>query len=147
MLFSTILLPIDQQGLPQRAWVVRHQFRILPFVLSIDLIKAVICQRDFLDKFQKHRFYTWIFKQEDRSDFEDLVQNYVSFMKLAEKSDYGQNIDRKNLEKSQFLSSCALVFVPLVIPAGEGYSSCGATCGGGIAGGCGATDGGCGGGC
>ncbi|CAF5138157.1 unnamed protein product, partial [Rotaria sp. Silwood1] len=110
----------------------------------------------------------------DRSQFEHLVQNYISFMKLAQKnhmivptfdidliwhthmrypsqyqsvstalcgfildhndaiesnilsdayqktaerwektykSEYGHNIDRKNLETSQYMSSCAMVFV------------------------------------
>jgi hypothetical protein len=57
------------------------------FVPSIDLVQAVIRQRDFLDKFKNHRFYSWIFKQSDRSDYENLLQNYVSFMKLARKNE------------------------------------------------------------
>ncbi|CAF1127650.1 unnamed protein product [Rotaria sp. Silwood1] len=188
----------------------------LLFIPSIDLRKAVIRQRDFLEKFQRHYLYSYDLKKMDRSQFEHLVQSYVSFMKLAQKnqmlvptfdidliwhthmrypsqyqtvstalcgfvldhddaiesnilqnayqktaekwektykSEYGYNIDRKNLETSQYMSSCAMVFVPFYISSGGGSSSCGAIgggCGGGGGGGCdggaGCGGGGCGGG-
>jgi hypothetical protein len=59
----------------------------LSFIPSIDLVQAVIRQREFLGKFKQHRLYSWEFKQEDHSNFEDQVQNYVSFMKLARKNE------------------------------------------------------------
>jgi len=59
----------------------------LSFVPSIDLVQAVIRQCDFLEKFQQHNLYSWTFKQEDRSNFEHLVQNYVSFIKLARRNE------------------------------------------------------------
>ncbi|CAF3110031.1 unnamed protein product [Rotaria sp. Silwood2] len=189
------------------------------FVPTIDLRKAVIRQRDFLEKFQKHYLYSLDLKKFLRSQFENLVQNYISFMKLAQKNEmivptfdidviwhthmrypsqyqtvsialcgfivdhnddiesnnlnnayektaerwektykskYGYTIDRKTVETSQYMSSCALVFVPVFISSGSGASSCGAMgggcgsgCGGGgcDAGGGGSCGGGGGGGC
>ncbi|CAF3514463.1 unnamed protein product [Rotaria sp. Silwood1] len=186
------------------------------FVPSIDLRKAVIRQRDFLEKFQNHYLYSFDLKKMDRSHFVHFVQNYVSFMKLAIKkemivptfdidliwhthmrypsqyqtasialcgfildhddaiesntltkvykktaerwkkiynSEYGHNIDRKHLETSQYVSSCAMVFIPVHVSSGSGASSCGAiggscasSCSGGGCGGNGCGGGGCGGG-
>lgn len=178
------------------------------FVPSIDLVQAVIRQRDFLDIFQQHYLYSCTFTKNDRSTFEQLVQNYVSFMKLARKNemivptfdidliwhshmrrpshyqkcsialcgfvldhddsiekntlsnnyqktadrwketykvDYGQNIDRKTIESSQYMSSCAMIFLPIGY---DGHASCGAVGGGcdTICGGCDGGEGGCGGG-
>lgn len=56
------------------------------FVPSIDLIKAVLRQRDFLEKFQKHRFYSMNLGTMDIISFEQIVQNYVSFIKLGRKN-------------------------------------------------------------
>ena len=53
------------------------------FVPSIDLVQAVLRQRDFLEKFQGHRLYSHKFTENDPPDFDQLVQNYVSFLKLA----------------------------------------------------------------
>ncbi|CAF1137414.1 unnamed protein product [Rotaria sordida] len=200
----------------------------LTFVPSINLRKAIIRQRDFLEKFQEHYLYSFDLKKMNHSDFEHLVQNYVSFIKLAQKNEmivptfdidliwhthmrypsqyqtvstalcgfildhndaiesnilthayqktakrwkktykleYGQNIDRRHLETSQYMSSCAMVFVPIHISSGGGASSCGAIgggcgsscggggcdggggCGGGGCDGGGCGGGGCGGGC
>ncbi|CAF1329833.1 unnamed protein product [Adineta steineri] len=166
------------------------------FVPSIDLTQAVIRQRDFLQNFQKHDLYERSFKQQNLSYFEQLVQNYVLFLKLARENemivptfdidiiwhshmrrpvhyrtvskalcgfildhddaieqnilsnsyqktaerwkqtyntDYGHNIDRKNIEASLYVSSCAAV--------GSGWDSIcagGGGCGGdGEGGGCG----------
>ena len=55
----------------------------LLFVPSIDLKKAVIRQKDFLDKFQKHVFYSHKLQELDESYFQNLIQNYVLFIKLA----------------------------------------------------------------
>ncbi|CAF4775904.1 unnamed protein product, partial [Rotaria sp. Silwood2] len=161
----------------------------LVFVPSVDLREAVIRQRDFLEKFQQHYLYSFDLTKMDRSQFKHLVQNYVSFMKLADKNEmivptfdidliwhthmrypsqyqtastslcgfivdhndaiesntltnayqktakrwekiykigYGQNIDRKHLQTSQYMSSCAMVFVPCHVSSGGGASSCGA---------------------
>jgi hypothetical protein len=168
----------------------------LSFVPSINLAKAVVRQRDFLDKFRKHDLYLRIFNQKDRSHFEHLVQNYVSFIKLARKNemivptfdidliwhthmrcplhyrrvskslcgfildhddsieqnilsnnyrktadqwkktyntDYGKNIQRKNVQTPKYISSCASVIVPFI----------GSNCGGGGSASCGAVEGGC----
>jgi len=53
------------------------------FVPSLDLVQAVLRQRDFLEKFQKHQFYSMQFKSMNSISFQQLVQNYISFMKLA----------------------------------------------------------------
>ncbi|CAF4168342.1 unnamed protein product [Adineta steineri] len=158
---------------------------------------TVIRQHDFLEKFQKHDLYERSFKQQDLSYFEQLVQNYVLFLKLARenemivptfdidiiwhshmrrpihyrtvskalcgfvldhddaieqnilsnsyqktaerwkqayKTDYDHNIDRKNIEASRYVSSCAAV-----------GSGCDSICVGG--GGCGGDGEGDGGGC
>jgi hypothetical protein len=144
---------------------------------SVDLTSALIRQKDFLDKFQKHFLYSCKLSQVDRFYFQDLIQNNVSFIKLTKRkqlivptfeidliwhthirfpshyhevsktlcgfivdhddaiesniltdaykktadrwketyqSEYGQNIHRKYLETTQYLSSCALVFVPII---------------------------------
>jgi len=59
----------------------------LSFIPSIDLVQAVVRQRDFLEKFKQHRLYSWNFKQVNRSYFEDLAENYVLFMRLARKKE------------------------------------------------------------
>ncbi|CAF1256041.1 unnamed protein product [Adineta steineri] len=167
------------------------------FVPSIDLTQAVIRQRYFLQNFQKHDLSERSFKQQDLSYFEQLVQNYVLFFKLARENemiiptsdidiiwhshmrrpvhyrtvskalcgfvldhddaieqsilsnnyqktaerwkqayntDYDHDIDRKNIESSRYVSSCAAV--------GSGWDS---ICAGG--GGCGGDGEGDGGGC
>ncbi|CAF1299943.1 unnamed protein product [Rotaria sordida] len=57
------------------------------FVPSIDLVQAVLRQRDFLNKFKKHVFYSCDLKKMDISLFLGLVQNYACFMKLARQND------------------------------------------------------------
>jgi hypothetical protein len=59
------------------------------FIPSIYLKNAVIRQNDFLKKFQKHTLYSHNLKKLDKLYFQNLVQNYISFIKLAEK---GQTI-------------------------------------------------------
>ena len=57
------------------------------FASSIDLVQGAIRQRDFLEKFQRHRLYSHTFTEHDHSDFDQLVQNYVAFLKLARKNE------------------------------------------------------------
>ena len=59
----------------------------LAFVPSVDLAKAVLSQRDFIDKYRNHSLHSSDWRELTRCDFRDLVQNFVSFMKLAN-SDY-----------------------------------------------------------
>ncbi|CAF2051950.1 unnamed protein product [Rotaria magnacalcarata] len=63
-----------------------HEHRSYPPTLepSIDLTKAVIRQRDFLDKFQQHPLFSCDLNNVKQYYFKDLVQNYVSFIKLTE---------------------------------------------------------------
>jgi hypothetical protein len=63
--------------------LVRNQATFVP---SLNLEKAVLQQRDFLEKFQKHRFYSMNLRFMDLISFEQIVQNYISFMKLARKN-------------------------------------------------------------
>ena len=175
------------------------------FFSSVDLVQAVIRQRDFLEKFQQHSFFSHTFTRADRSNFEQLVQNYVSFLKLARKNEmiiptydidlvwhshmrrpvhyqtcclamcgfvldhddaiekhalsdnyqktadrwkktynvaYGQNVDRNHIESSHYISSCAMVFIPIITTSCGGHASCGA-----IGGGCDTICGGGGGSC
>jgi hypothetical protein len=194
---------------PNSKIVVKSIKSRLSFIPSIDLVQAIIRQRDFLEKFKQHCLYSWIFKQDDRLNFEKLAKNYVLFMRLARKNeiivptfdidliwhshmrhpshyhqfsialcgfildhddsieqntlsnnyqktadrwkatyntDYGQNRDRKSLETLHYISSCAMISVPVIIPSvgdGGGDAGCG---GGGDGGGCGGDGGGCGGG-
>ncbi|CAF0925478.1 unnamed protein product [Rotaria sordida] len=98
-------------------------------------------------------------------DHDDAIESNIlinAYKKTAErwqkfyKSEYGQNIDRTHLQTSQYMSACAMVFVPIHISSDGGASSHGAiggNCGGGDCdggGGCGGEDcdggGGCGGG-
>ncbi|CAF1432356.1 unnamed protein product [Didymodactylos carnosus] len=51
------------------------------FTPSIDLTKAVLRQKKFLDKFSKHALF--LHGTVTKKDFEHLIQNYVSFLKLA----------------------------------------------------------------
>jgi hypothetical protein len=76
----------------------------------------------------------------------DNYQKTADRWKAMYKIDYGQNIHRKNVETSQYLSSCAMVLIPVMISDDGGYSSCGAV-GGGCESICGGADGGGGGGC
>ena len=186
------------------------------FVPSIDLNEAVLRQKDFLDKFQKHYLYSYDLKKFERSRFDNLVQDYVSFIKLAEtsrmivptfdidliwhthmrypayyhefsiglcgfvldhndaieshilsdayqitadrwkqtyQSEYGKHIDRQHLQTSKYLSSCAMLHVPIPAPTNNRSMmvvACGGsvgvddTCdGGGYGGYEGASSGGC----
>jgi hypothetical protein len=61
----------------------------LLFVPSIDLTEAVLRQRDFLDKFEKHVLYSSDVSEINVSKFQHMIQNYVSFIKLAQP---GKNI-------------------------------------------------------
>jgi len=53
---------------------------------SIDLRSAVIRQNNFLSKFQKHFLYSYDLKRLNKLIFHNLVQDYVSFFKLARKN-------------------------------------------------------------
>ncbi|CAF2969868.1 unnamed protein product, partial [Rotaria sp. Silwood2] len=53
------------------------------FVPSLDLVSAVIRQRDFLQKFQRHHLFSQNLIDVTRDWFEQMVQNYISFLKLA----------------------------------------------------------------
>jgi hypothetical protein len=57
------------------------------FVPSIDLRSAVIRQNDFLNKFQKHFLYSYDLELFGELRFQSIVQDYVSFMKLAKKGE------------------------------------------------------------
>ncbi|GAV07276.1 hypothetical protein RvY_17134 [Ramazzottius varieornatus] len=57
------------------------------FVHSIDLVQAAVRQRDFLNKFRSHKLYTRDIGNNDSLYFVQLVQNYVSSLKLARKGD------------------------------------------------------------
>ena len=59
----------------------------LAFVPSVDLAKAVLSQRDFIDKYRNHRLHSSDPKELTRPYFQDLVQDFVSFMKLANSND------------------------------------------------------------
>ncbi|CAF3325772.1 unnamed protein product [Rotaria sp. Silwood2] len=56
------------------------------FIPSFDMMEAVLRQSDFLEKFVKHNFYSLNLKHMDLISFEQIVENYVSFMKLARKN-------------------------------------------------------------
>jgi hypothetical protein len=53
------------------------------FVPSIDLTSAVIRQNDFLKKFRKHFLYSYDLQKLGELRFQNLVQNYVSFVKFV----------------------------------------------------------------
>ncbi|CAF2655145.1 unnamed protein product [Rotaria sp. Silwood2] len=53
------------------------------FAPSIDLAKAVVRQRDFLEKFKQHRLFSMDLRLLNRNLFKQMVQNYISFLKLA----------------------------------------------------------------
>jgi hypothetical protein len=55
------------------------------FVPSIDLTSAVIRQNAFLKKFEKHFLYSCDLQKFGELRYQNLVQNYVSFVKLARK--------------------------------------------------------------
>ncbi|CAF1472414.1 unnamed protein product, partial [Rotaria sordida] len=57
------------------------------FVPSIDLAKAVVRQCDFLEKFKQHKLFSMDLRQLNRKLFEQMVQNYISFLKLAKKGE------------------------------------------------------------
>ncbi|CAF1274545.1 unnamed protein product [Rotaria magnacalcarata] len=58
----------------------------ITFVPSFDLGKAVLSQRDFLDKFQQHELYTFDLRNMSPMKFREIVENYILFMKLARKN-------------------------------------------------------------
>lgn len=55
------------------------------FQPSIDLTAAVLRQCEFLDRFKEHRLFTADLMLIDESSFQNAVQNYISFIKLAKK--------------------------------------------------------------
>ncbi|CAF4810651.1 unnamed protein product, partial [Rotaria socialis] len=55
------------------------------FVPSINLMNAVVRQRNFLENFQKHPFYSIDLRLMHATSFEQSLENYISFMKLAKK--------------------------------------------------------------
>ncbi|CAF0919783.1 unnamed protein product, partial [Adineta steineri] len=59
---------------------IKHQSKFVP---SLDLASAVLRQIDFLQKFQKHNLFSMNLLKMNRDSFEKMVQNYVSFVKLA----------------------------------------------------------------
>ena len=62
----------------------RHVEENSCFIPSIDLMKAVVRQRDFLDKFKQHPLASCDLTAVKQGYFKNMVQNYVSFIKLAE---------------------------------------------------------------
>ena len=56
------------------------------FSPSIDLSSAIIRQRKFLENFQKHALFSYKLHRLDELTFENLIQTYVSFIKLAKKN-------------------------------------------------------------
>lgn len=56
------------------------------FIPSINLVQAVLQQREFLQKFQKHAFYTQNLSKMNSISFERMVENYMSFIKLAQQN-------------------------------------------------------------
>ncbi len=57
------------------------------FILSIDLSSAIIRQNIFLENFQKHFLYSYDLHQLAKLKFQNLVEDYVSFVKLARKDE------------------------------------------------------------
>jgi hypothetical protein len=57
------------------------------FVPSLDLASAVLRQRDFLEKFKQHSLFTMNSVTMTRPIFEDMVQKYLSFLKLAKQNE------------------------------------------------------------
>ncbi|CAF4243823.1 unnamed protein product, partial [Rotaria sordida] len=57
------------------------------FVPSIDLVNAVLRQRDFLEKFKQHYLFSMNLRQMNQNSFAQMVQNYVLFLKLAKKDE------------------------------------------------------------
>ncbi|UJR16953.1 hypothetical protein I4U23_003851 [Adineta vaga] len=64
----------------------RRQRSYMPFFPSVDLIKAALCQKTFLDKFKKHILYASDLSNIDRSFFPIMVNNYISFLQLGEEN-------------------------------------------------------------
>ncbi|CAF4571301.1 unnamed protein product [Rotaria sp. Silwood2] len=59
---------------------IRNRATLVP---SLDLVSAVIRQRDFLQKFQRHYLFSRNLIDVKRDWFEQMAQNYISFLKLA----------------------------------------------------------------
>ncbi|CAF1237433.1 unnamed protein product [Adineta steineri] len=59
---------------------IKHRSKFVP---SLDLASAVLRQIDFLQKFQKHNLFAMNLQRMGRDLFEKMVQNYVSFVRLA----------------------------------------------------------------
>lgn len=54
------------------------------FAPSIDLASAAIRQTDFLEKFKNHSLYSAKLGNSQRTNFKNLIQNYIWFLKLAD---------------------------------------------------------------
>ena len=53
------------------------------FVPSINLVDAVLRQRDFLEKFKKHYLFSANLAKIEQELFETMILNYFSFLRLA----------------------------------------------------------------
>ncbi len=70
---------MNQKGIFYRTVMVHYLFH-----QSISA-SAVIRQNDFLEKFQKHFLYSYDLQEFGELRFQNLVEDYVSFVKLARK--------------------------------------------------------------
>ncbi|CAF3687059.1 unnamed protein product [Rotaria sp. Silwood1] len=59
----------------------------LKFVPSLDLTSAILYQRTFLENFKKHYLFSMDLQHMNRNLFEQMVQNYVSFLKLSKENE------------------------------------------------------------
>ena len=74
------------QQYPLYAPIDRRQIQTastLSFVPSIDLLEAVLRQKSFLEKFERHPFFSIDIARIDANLFQNYVENYVCFLKLA----------------------------------------------------------------
>lgn len=72
------------EELPPAPMVFANEHLTAPLTVgSMDLAKAVVRQRRFLDKFQQHFLYSWNLADLDYAAFRKMVQDYVLFLKLA----------------------------------------------------------------
>lgn len=70
-------------NIPQWKSIIQSDEGSPKFKPSIDLVQAVLRQGEFLKKFRNHPLYSANLNRIDQSMYDNAVQNYVSFMKLA----------------------------------------------------------------
>mgnify|MGYP002385286173 FL=1 len=61
-------------------------YKLNKFIPSIDLKEAIFRQKDFLKKFQNHILFNLNLKRIQEFQFQNLIQDYVSFIKLADQN-------------------------------------------------------------